>query len=461
MGILFGKNHTDKFRQEIVRGRLKSIICFVAITQTSLQRTLSTPPFGLSLNASYLTLFKRPFSFAGIVFVLLFIFLPKVCLAKNIYPEKTIENPFAIDRKTEVLAKLTMDCNIQANLGEHIQHIIAHVLPRVSREIQQLLKPQKDIHGNFLQMAESIDAGGLFHTHIRTPLTVIAQPAERGLHPLFSDSQAYHLQYHSFERFDLFKSRWLQELESTQDPELQNWISEREKILTEYNRKESAFSYGQNSTLFEIIKRWPVITDEVRQKYVTLWYQSLYGNTQMDPELDQWVRQRLDQKLRMLEPFERFYEQKITVHRSIVSTDERFIIIRPLNIDGFSQQATVYFEERSDNSEVENVIRRAESLGYGYILNHFDGNFPKESFPKNIHWDQHAQLAKNLRSAALQSDDPLYNYKRALADDYSFEKHYFFSWDEQFIYSVNYFIRCNISDIPDDLEDRLFRRPSF
>ena len=39
---------------------MKSIIYFVAITQTSLQRTSSTSSFGLSLNASYLTLFKRP-----------------------------------------------------------------------------------------------------------------------------------------------------------------------------------------------------------------------------------------------------------------------------------------------------------------------------------------------------------------------------------------------------------------
>ena len=45
-----------------LRGRLKSTTYFVAITQTSFQRTSSTPPFGLSLNASYLALFKRPLS---------------------------------------------------------------------------------------------------------------------------------------------------------------------------------------------------------------------------------------------------------------------------------------------------------------------------------------------------------------------------------------------------------------
>ena len=43
-----------------LRDRLKSTTYFVAITQTSFQRTSSTPPFGLSLNASYLALFKRP-----------------------------------------------------------------------------------------------------------------------------------------------------------------------------------------------------------------------------------------------------------------------------------------------------------------------------------------------------------------------------------------------------------------
>ena len=393
--------------------------------------------------------------------IIFFIFLPNIGLTKNIHSEKTIENPFAVDRKTENLAKLTMNCNIQANLNEHIQYVRTQVLPRIPQEIQQLLRPQKDIHGNFLQAAESIDAGGLFHTHIRNPLTVIAQPTERGLHPLFSDSQAYHLQYHSFERFNLFKSRWLQELEKLQDPELQNWISEREKILVEYNKHKGPFNYGQNSAVSEITKKWPVLTDEVRQKYVTLWYQSLYGDTQTDPELDQWLKQRLDQKLRMLEPFERFYEQKITVSRSIVSTNERFIIIQPLNIEGFSQPATIYFEERSDNTEVESVIRQAENLGYGYILNHFDGNFPKESFPEDTNWDQHTQLAKKLRSAALQSDDPLYKYREALDDDYSFENHYFFTWDDQFIYSVNYFIPCDTSKIPDDIEDRIFRRPTF
>ena len=47
-----------------LRGRLKSTTYFVAITQTSFQRTSSTPPFGLSLNASYLALFKRPLKYA-------------------------------------------------------------------------------------------------------------------------------------------------------------------------------------------------------------------------------------------------------------------------------------------------------------------------------------------------------------------------------------------------------------
>ena len=49
-----------KYSKANVRGRLKSTTYFVAITQTSFQRTSSTPPFGLSLNASYLALFKRP-----------------------------------------------------------------------------------------------------------------------------------------------------------------------------------------------------------------------------------------------------------------------------------------------------------------------------------------------------------------------------------------------------------------
>ncbi len=400
---------------------------------------------------------------AGIGFILLFIFLPNVGLTKNIHSEKSIENPFFsdVDKKTENLATLTMDCNIQANLNEHIQYARTRILPRVSQEVQQLLKPQKDIHGNFLQPAESIDAGGLFHTHIRTPLALIAQPTERGLHPIFSDSQAYHLQYHSFERFDFFKSRWLQELGNIQDPELQNWLSEREKTLTEYKKHESVFDYSSNSVAFQLREKWSAFTDEVRQKYVTLWYQHLYGNTPVDPELSQWLKQRLDQKLRMLEPFEHFYAQTITIHRSIVSTDERFITIRPLNIEGFSQQATVYFEERSDSPEVENVIKQAESLGYQYILNHFKGNFPKESFPEDTNWDQHSQLARNLRSAALQSNDPLYKYREDLEGDYSFGQHYFFAWDEQFIYSVNYFIRCNTSDLPDNIEDHVFKRPSF
>ena len=46
--------------EDSLRGRFKSTIYFVAITQTSLRRTSSTPPFGLSLNASYLALLKRP-----------------------------------------------------------------------------------------------------------------------------------------------------------------------------------------------------------------------------------------------------------------------------------------------------------------------------------------------------------------------------------------------------------------
>lgn len=360
------------------------------------------------------------------------------------------------------MAKLTINCNIEANINEHIQYVRTQIFPRVSREIQQLLKPQKDIHGNFLQAAESIDAGGLFHTHIRTPLALIAQPTKRGLHPLFSDSQVYHLQYHSFERFDTFLSRWLQELKNIEHPELQIWLSERKKTLTEYNKHRDSFGYnGEGPTASELRKKWPALTDKVRQKYVALWYHSLYGDTQVDFELSQWLKQRLNQKLKMLEPFVTFYAQTITAHRSIVSTNERFITIEPLNIEGFLQPATVYFEERSDSPEVEGVIKQAESLGYQYILNHFDGNFPKESFHKNTNWDQHTLLAGKLRSAATQSNNPFYKYKEALAKDYSFKAHYFFSWDKQFIYSINYFIPCNISDIPDNIEDHIFKRPSF
>ena len=57
---------------KLLKDRLKSIIYFVAITQTSLRRTLSTPPFGLSLNASYLTLFKRSFK-SKFIFLLVFL----------------------------------------------------------------------------------------------------------------------------------------------------------------------------------------------------------------------------------------------------------------------------------------------------------------------------------------------------------------------------------------------------
>ena len=54
-----------KLMRNFLRGRLKSATYFVAITQTSFQRTSSTPPFGLSLNASYLALFKRPLNKAA------------------------------------------------------------------------------------------------------------------------------------------------------------------------------------------------------------------------------------------------------------------------------------------------------------------------------------------------------------------------------------------------------------
>ena len=51
--------------KDFLRGRLRSTTYFVAITQTSFQRTSSTPPFGLSLNASYLVLLKRPLRLAA------------------------------------------------------------------------------------------------------------------------------------------------------------------------------------------------------------------------------------------------------------------------------------------------------------------------------------------------------------------------------------------------------------
>ena len=54
---------------------MKKIFCFFAITQTSLRYPSGISPFGLVLNSSYLTLFKRPlkyFLFSGFIFFIFF-----------------------------------------------------------------------------------------------------------------------------------------------------------------------------------------------------------------------------------------------------------------------------------------------------------------------------------------------------------------------------------------------------
>lgn len=328
-----------------------------------------------------------------------------------------------------------IDCHITENLDEHTHFIRTKLFPRVSLELEQLLTPQISRSGQIIQVAETIDNGDLFHVHLRTPILNLPNNKKSGLMPEFTSQQSQHLQYHSFERTDLMSSMWLSQLESINNPLISNWVQRVE----EYRKKKKPDpAFGGNYEK----EPFTSLSEMQRLYFVNAWYAHQFSTTAKT--YTSWVKLRLKEKIRILDPGDFFHDYKSLYRdRSLVSTEDLFSIIDPLNINGYVQPATIYFEERSDSLGVDHVLKRAESFGLSYIINSSGKTFRKNSFPKDTPWKLHQQLADELRRAA-NKENFLYVFKDVLSinSDYSFGQHFIFGWDDKYLFSIKYFLQC-------------------
>lgn len=330
-----------------------------------------------------------------------------------------------------VVSKRELHCHLKKNLFSHFDHVRMIVLPRVSKELQQILTPHQDVDGNWLLFSEGINYGDLFHSHIRVPLTLVSD-GRPGLDSVFTDTSLYHLQYHSFEYHGHFTKAWKRELAQIDDEEINVWLESIAK------RDQELKAFPDYTMVDGILTELKPSSEEQRKRWANLWFDRFKQKRSWTIDLKQWHMERLLEKLRIIDPEIFVSHLSITENRSIVSTNERFTVIKPINIDGYNQPANVYFEERSDNREIEAIINRAQSQGLSHIINSSSPHFDASSFPLDTDWELHTQLSKEIRAAALASSDDLYAYKHHFGGDYTFENHYMMAWDETYFFSVRY-----------------------
>jgi hypothetical protein len=342
--------------------------------------------------------------------------------------------PESILSKEEVkLSEATMYCHLQKHIAEHTSYIQENVFSRIERELEALLKPQKDKDGNIFYITEKVSYGDLFHAHIRSPLTVLKY-GSKTLDKQFKDNQSYHLQYHSYEYIDYLIIDWVKELEKIDNQELQKWLKTRNAYVDEMD-KMSFNSFNGNTP--EPKTKLNVLSEEQRAFYTALWDQALGKDS---PSIAQ-----LGQKIRFIDPKDYNRSVDILSYRSVVSTLNQFTVIRPLNLKDYTQPATVYFEELSDSPLVKAVIEKAKGYGMTSIINRESKYFNPASFTGKINWDLNDKLMEELVIAAkaTTAKNPSYMFGHAYESVVDRSSHVVIGWSDKYLFSIRYFIPCD------------------
>lgn len=341
--------------------------------------------------------------------------------------------PSQLNASEEALAKATHRCHLFNNLGEHSESLRKEVIPRIEEELEQLLSRQQKVNGDFFYVAESIDYGDLFHAHIRDPLSLIPYSENGGLHPQFKDSNLYHLQYHSYEFRDYTHLKWLNELLLIENAELKIWLDD----LQDYQREVSSRDDFDTSRLgLPLESHLEALTEDQKILFTTLWHNSLGGQS---PGLN-----HLSQRLSSLDPKDYNNHVSIFNYRSVVSTNDQFYVIRPLNLHDFEQSSTVYFEERSDSPEIEKIIEKAKRKGLTHIINVDARAYSDAAFDQITDKNLQRELSQEIFAAAQKTtaQNPLYMFGHVFDGEYSQNGHVLITWSDKYVFSIRYFIPC-------------------
>jgi hypothetical protein len=343
------------------------------------------------------------------------------------------------DKLTEDRNENLVNCHIQRYLGDYSEAMIREVLPRITSELKTLLKPQTYANGDIFQVAESIDGGDLFHSHIRVPL--IVPDDSKGLDSRLTASSVYHLQYHSFETADLFLQNWIDDLGKIQDKDLQDWLNLQKDLLAP--QPSGGSGPGPGSELAPLPPKPAPLSDIQRDRFATLWLQSASKNQTLSAPQTAWFKARLVEKLKFIDQGDRSYPRVTTASRSVVSTDDAYTVIFPLALDGYIQPATVYFSKRSENPEIDRLVRdELSKSGLKYVVN-VESEYYKQTNFRKLDYDLNKKLAERIYQVARgPSTRPRETFHNRLVDQFDFEHNVVFAWNDEYLFAFRYFIPC-------------------
>ncbi len=343
-----------------------------------------------------------------------------------------------LNKEQQTLAKTSQRCHIKQNLREHSALVQKNIIPRIEQELKQLLSLQQTKDGKIFYVAESIDYGDLFHAHVRDPLYNIPYSEELGLNHQFKDSREYHIQYHSFEYRDFTHLKWINELKLIHNSDLNVWLNELETYIREANSQTSGEYSNSNNAAQSRLK---ALSPEQKILYSLLWHQKLGSQSP--------GQNRLSQRLSSLDPLNNKTQLDMFSYRSVVSTDDEFMIIKPLNLPDFEQNATIYFEERIDSPEVDQIIKKAQKNGLDHLINVSSRYYSDLSFGPIKNKALHQKFSQEIFLASQKTTEKnkLYMFGHAFKDDSDQNQHLLITWSDKYLFSVRYFIPCEDTDL--------------
>jgi hypothetical protein len=299
--------------------------------------------------------------------------------------------------------KLPSACSFRKFYPQHIEHLVNIVLPRVESEIDELIEPHI-LDGKSFAVADTISYADLFHFHWRFPTHPTSFTKEE-----LTDSNNYHLLYHSFEHLDFLLIAWLKSIDSmsqagtkAKDPELSLWLSER----LAQNKPGGSSSPANDS--YTVNLQHIKFSDDKLQTLTSAWHTSL-GN--QSPGI-----YRLALRLKVLN--DKFHESaaitELLENRNLVSFTDHYEILRFSSLPDSWQPATVYFDKIENNPQIAAELGAFMKKTKKKWLSNPEG--PTAAYlplDKNLRMDS-IEAIHNIKGWAQKNRDPLNIFKKTV-----------------------------------------------
>ncbi len=331
-------------------------------------------------------------------------------------------------------------CHGEEHIEEYSQFINTQIKPRLRNEIPQTTEVHRDQEGRLLKMADHISTGDLFHAHLRVPIEGFHSDHQK-LAPRFMDPQSFHIQYHSFETYDLFTSDWKRELLQINNQNLRSWLDE---VQAYQDEKASMGDPAFGSFQPEIESNLQELTNNELESFALAWFEFQHTRTPSEVELDQWLLVRLKNKLEMIDPKNLTGGSEIILRdRSFFTQNQKFHIIPGLNLEGYIQFANIYFAPVAPVPGAQELLDEARQAGINILYNVNSERFPHENFQYIENSPLHSSLMSSLFEKFSAMNDPHYVFHEKTKRTFDQSAFLAFMWDDKYIYAVRYSLLCD------------------